>query len=85
MRLRSIGARLTLWYSGILGVTLLLVGIAAYGLLTYSLSYDVDVALQGVAQVITSQVHSEGRTFPPPDVDERFPALFRLCSFSPLL
>ena len=62
MRLRSIGARLTLWYSGILGVTLLLVGTTAYGLLTYSLSHDVDVALQGVAQVIAAQVRSEGRT-----------------------
>ena len=76
MRLRSIGARLTLWYSGIFGVTLLLLGIAAYGLLTYSLSYDVDFALQGVAQVIAAQVHSEGRTFPKPDVDELFQRFF---------
>lgn len=75
MRLKSIGAKLTLWYSGILGVTLLLVGTAAYGLLTYSLSQDVDVALQGVAQVIAARIHSEGRTSPP-DVDELFRRFF---------
>lgn len=76
MRLKSIGARLTFWYSGILGVTLLLVGIMAYGLLTYSLSQEVNVALQGVAQVIAARVHGEGRTSPAPDVDELFRRFF---------
>jgi two-component system OmpR family sensor kinase len=76
MRLRSIGARLTLWYSGIFGITLLLVGTMAYGLLTYSLSHDVNVALQGLAQVIASQVRSEGRTSHPPDLDELFRRFF---------
>jgi heavy metal sensor kinase len=76
VRLQSIGARLTLWYSGILGVTLLLVGSATYALLTYSLSQDVDVALQGVAQVVAARIHSEGRNSPPPDVDELFRHFF---------
>jgi heavy metal sensor kinase len=72
VRLKSIGARLTIWYIGILGVILLLVGATAYGLLSYSLSQDVNVALQGIAQVIARQTHGEGRTSLPPNLDELF-------------
>jgi heavy metal sensor kinase len=76
MSRRSIGARLTFWYTVILGVTLLLVGGMAYGLLAYSLSQDVNVALQGIAQVIVHHVRQEGRTSLPPDVDELFRRFF---------
>lgn len=80
MRLQSIGARLTFWYTGILSVTLLLLGTMAYGLLSYSLAQDVDAALRGVSQVIAARVRSEGRISLPPDLDELFRRFF---DFSP--
>ncbi len=80
MRLKSIGARLTLWYTGILSLTLLLLGTMAYGLLTYSLSQDIDAALRGVAQVAAERVRRDGRTALPPDLDELFRRFF---GFSP--
>jgi heavy metal sensor kinase len=76
MRLKSIGARLTIWYIGILGVTLLLVGATAYGLLSYSLSKDVNAALQGIAQVLAHQIKSDGQRSLPPDLDELFRRFF---------
>lgn len=80
MALRSIGARLTLWYTGILSITLLFLGSASYGLMSYSLSQDINVALQGVAQVIAGRVRAEGRNPLPPDVDDLFRRFF---GFSP--
>ena len=81
MRIKSIGTRLTFWYAGILCVTLLVLGGTAYGFLTYSLSHDIDAALEGVAKVSAAQARAEGRTFLPRDVDE----LFRhYLGFSPL-
>jgi|UniRef100_A0A7V6DQU8 heavy metal sensor kinase len=80
MQMRSIGARLTFWYTGILCVTLLMLGILEYGLLTYSLSRDIDAALHGVAQAIADQARKSGRTPIPPDLDELFRRFF---GFSP--
>lgn len=76
MFLRSIGARLTMWYIGILGVTLLLVGGLSYGLLSYSLSQEVNASLQSVAQVIAAQVRTQGGVAPAPNVDELFRRFF---------
>jgi heavy metal sensor kinase len=81
MRIRSIGARLTFWYAGILSITLLVLGGTAYGLLAYSLSHDLDAALQGVAKVSAEQARAEGSSFFPRDVDELFRRYF---GFSPL-
>ncbi len=80
MRLRSIGAKLTFWYTGILCLTLLVLGGLAYGLLTYSLSRDIDAALHGVAQAIAEQAQKGGRTPFPPNLDELFRRFF---GFSP--
>jgi heavy metal sensor kinase len=80
MRLRSIGARLTFWYTGILSLTLVLLGSIAYGLLTYSLSHDLDAALQGVARAIAEQARKGGRAELPPDLNEIFRRFF---GFSP--
>jgi signal transduction histidine kinase len=81
MRIRSIGARLTFWYASILCVTLLFLGSIAYGLLAYSLSHDIDSALEEVAKVSAEQARAQGGTFFPRDVDE----LFRhYLGFSPL-
>ena len=50
--LRSIRTRLTLWYTGLLLVILLLVGWLSYEVLAWSLLQDVDASLGTVAQVI---------------------------------
>jgi len=83
MSLRSIGTRLTLWYTGILSLTLLLLGLSAYGLLHYSLSHDIDASLSGVARIIAERVQKEGRTPFPPDVEELFRRFFGFAPANP--
>src|SRR5215510_15572933 len=76
MRPRSIRARLTLWYTGLLTITILLLGGIAYSLLGYSLARDLDRALQGVA-VVLSEHPSRGRLpAVAPDIDAIFRRFF---------
>ena len=56
-------------------------GGTAYGFLAYSLSHDVDAALEGVAKVSVEQARAQGNAFFPRDVDELFR---RYLGFSPL-
>jgi heavy metal sensor kinase len=80
MLLRSIRARLTLWYTSLLTVTVLLLGGTAYGLLGYSLARDLDRALQGVALTLAEQP-SRGSSPPiPADIEAIFRRFF---GFSP--
>jgi heavy metal sensor kinase len=80
MRLRSIHARLTLWYTSLLTVTVLILGGTAYGLLGYSLARDIDRALQGVALTLAAQP-SRGSSSPiPAEVEAIFRRFF---GFSP--
>jgi heavy metal sensor kinase len=81
MPIRSIGARLTVWYTSILTVTFLVLGGVAYGLLAYSLSRDIDSALNGVAEVMAERARVEGSPFFSSEVDEVFRRFF---GFSPL-
>ena len=80
MRIRSIRARLTLWYTSLLTVTFLLLGSTAYGLLVYNLSRDSDAALRGVAQILAQQAPRGSATFFRPDIDDVFRRFF---GFSP--
>jgi heavy metal sensor kinase len=80
MRLRSIRARLTLWYTSLLTVTVLLLGGMAYGLLGYSLARDLDRALQGVALTLAAQPSRGGSPSIPADVEAIFRRFF---GFSP--
>ncbi len=80
MGMRSIRARLTLWYTSLLTVTFLLLGGTAYGLLVYSLSKDMDAALKGVAQAVVKQAPGGFTTFFPAHIDEVFRRFF---GFSP--
>ena len=76
MRPRSLRARLTLWYTSLLTLTLLLLGTIAYSLLGYSLARDIDRALQGVA-VALSESPSRGRLpAVAPDIDAIFRRFF---------
>jgi hypothetical protein len=81
MRIRSIGTRLTVWYTSLLTLTFLLLAVTAYGLLTYSLSRDMDSALKGVGEVMAQRARADGSTFFPSNVDELFRRYF---GFSPL-
>ncbi len=81
MRIRSIRARLTLWYMTLLTVTFIILGSAAYGLLSYSLSREIDKALSGVARVLAERAHGGAAGLIPSEIDEIFRRFF---GFSPL-
>lgn len=72
MRLRSLRARLTLWYMSLLTVTVLVLGGGAYGLLVYSLTHETDAALHGVATTLAEQAQQQTTAFVPSDVDAIF-------------
>jgi two-component system, OmpR family, sensor kinase len=76
MRIRSIGSKLTLWYTGLLTLTFLLLGTIAYGLLAYSLSRDMDYALKGIGGVMVDKARAEGHALYPSEVDELFRRFF---------
>jgi heavy metal sensor kinase len=80
MRLRSIRARLTLWYTSLLTVTVLILGGTAYGLLGYSLARDLDRALQGVAVTLAEQPARGSAPPIPADIEAIFRRFF---GFSP--
>lgn len=80
MRIRSIRARLTLWYTSLLTVTFFLLGGTAYGLLVYNLSREVDAALTGIARTLAQQAPRGPSTFFRPDIDDVFRRFF---GFSP--
>ena len=80
MLIRSIGAKLTVWYTSLLTVTFLFLGGVAYGLLAYSLARDMDTALNGVAGVMARKARLEGAPIFPSEVDETFRRFF---GFSP--
>jgi len=78
MGLRSIRSRLTLWYVGVLCLTFLALGGAAYGILGYTLSRDTDAALNGVARALSDQARRGSPLGFPPNVDELFRRFFGL-------
>ncbi len=80
MRIRSLRTRLTLWYTSLVALTFLLLGGAAYALLAYNLSHDVDTSLTGVARLIAEQARRGDTVFPPPEVEDAFSRFF---GFSP--
>jgi two-component system, OmpR family, sensor kinase len=80
MTVLSIRARLTLWYSGLLALTLLVLGGVCYGLLAYSLARDVDASLNSVARVLEERSQGRSASFPPSEIDEVFRRFF---GFSP--
>ncbi len=80
MRHRSIGTRLTLWYTSLLTVTFIFLGSAAYGLMIYSGLQDVDSALKSVADVLAGRTRERANDPFPPDLDQLFQ---RFYGFSP--
>ncbi|MGE5849893.1 MAG: sensor histidine kinase [Candidatus Methylomirabilota bacterium] len=72
----SIRARLTLWYTGILAATLILLGGASYGLLIRGLWQDVDATLEGVAKALSQTARAPATDVLPPDLEEILRRLF---------
>jgi signal transduction histidine kinase len=70
MRRLSIRARLTLWHTGIVAATLILLGGVAYGLLMRSLWLDVDATLESVAKTLAQTAHQPASAPFPSDLDE---------------
>ncbi|MBT8362832.1 MAG: HAMP domain-containing protein [Desulfobacterales bacterium] len=81
MSIQSIGSKLTFWYTGLLTLTFLLAGSITYGLLVYSLSRDMDYALNSIGSIMADKIRSEGNSFYPSEVDDLFRRFF---GFSPL-
>lgn len=81
MRIRSLRARLTFWYTSLLTATFILLGGTAYGLLVYTLSKETDAALRGVARALAEREGGGASAFFPPDIDEVFRRFF---GFSPM-
>lgn len=70
MKRLSIRARLTLWFTGILAATLILLGGASYFLLMRGLWQDVDATLEGVAKTVAQAADGPRADVLPPDMDE---------------
>ena len=66
MYIRSIRTRLTIWYTCLLTVMLLIVGGAAFELLAYSLTNEMDKALDKVAKVLIQRDQSKSAASVPP-------------------
>ena len=80
MYIRSIRTRLTIWYTSLLTVTLLIVGGAAFELLSYSLSHEMDSALHSVAGALIERDLSRSAIPLPSEIDQAFRRFF---GFSP--
>jgi two-component system, OmpR family, sensor kinase len=81
--MRSIRIRLTLWYTGLLTVTLLIVAGASYVLLSYNLSHQIDASLESVAKALTERAHARSSTFVPSEIDEIFRRFFGFSPWAP--
>lgn len=70
MKRLSIRARLTLWFTGILAATLMLLGGASYFLLMRGLWQDVDATLESVAKTVVRAADGSHADVLPPDMEE---------------
>lgn len=68
----SIRTRLTLWYSGLLLLGLVVIGALSYQVLAWSLARDVDASLLAVAQVIRDTGHARTGFLREPDPEGVF-------------
>jgi len=70
MKRLSIRARMTLWYTGILAATVLVLGGVAYGLLMRGLWNEVDGTLERVARAAAQAAQQTATDFVPPDMND---------------
>ncbi len=83
MRIRSVRARLTLWTMSLLAVTFLVLGVAAYHLLSYSLIRGVDDALESVARATVERVDRRSEGLFSSEIHELFRRFFGVSPLEP--
>lgn len=83
MSIRSVRARLTLWYMSLLAVMFLVLGAAAYGLLAYSLLRGVDDALESVARAAVERIEDRSGGPFSSEIDEIFRRFFGVSPLKP--
>ena len=83
MIIRSIRTRLTLWFSGLLALTFLILGVTAYLLVSYTLHKETDSALRSVAEALAREAAWPRTAAFPPDVDEVFRRFFGFVPMAP--
>lgn len=76
MVVRSVRAKLTLWYTSLLIVTFLILGCISYVLVAYTLYEETDSALQSIAGVLAGQSRRPPGTPFPPEIDDIFRNFF---------
>ena len=76
MRQRSVRTRLTLWYTSLLAVIFLILGLIAYTLVGYTLHKEADSALRSVAVALAERHTEDARRIFPPGADEIFRRFF---------
>ncbi len=75
MKIRSIRTRITLWYTSLLAITFLILGVAGFTVVAYTLYEETDSALKSVAVALAEK--SKGETAGlPPEVGEVFRRFF---------
>ncbi len=76
MKRRSIRIRLTLWYTSLLAVTFVILGMIAYALVSYTLHRETDSALRSVAAALAEGNVAQTQRFFPPEAEEIFRRFF---------
>ncbi len=76
MQRRSVRTRLTLWYTSLLGVTFLILGLIVYVLVSYTLHKEADSALKSVAVALAERKIAEANDHISPGLDEIFRHFF---------
>ena len=76
MRIRSIRTRITLWYTGFLAMTFLILGGIACVVVVYTIYEETDSALRSVAVALAEKSRSESRFSIPPEADEALRRFF---------
>lgn len=74
--IRSIRARITLWYTSLLTVTFVVLGGISYGLVAYTLFNETDSALKSIAETLARQSKQPVGTLFPPEMDNIFRNFF---------
>jgi two-component system, OmpR family, sensor kinase len=83
LQIRSVRARLTLWTMSLLAAAFLVLGGAAYGLLSYSLLRGVDDALKSVARATADRMEARSSGIVPSEIQEIFRRFFGQTPWEP--
>ena len=76
MKIRSIRTRLTLWYTGLLAITFLILGAIACTVVVYTIYEETDSALKSVAMALAEKSRTESRFSIPPEAGDNLRHFF---------